>query len=168
MAGFFEFSMMRVRDDIDQKLLAELFYQYLNVEEDFIKDAVHRGRDPARADLRRTRPSLPIDGALEVLDYERASRGRRERRAHRRRPLLLPPQDGAPGPRLRRADEHLHDLQQHRRLADPARPRPARSTRPSASICSPRPANAVWSSSARTSSSGSTSSATAAAAAARR
>jgi len=31
MAGFFEFSMMRIRDDIDQKLLGELFYQYLNV-----------------------------------------------------------------------------------------------------------------------------------------
>jgi len=38
MAGFFEFSMMRIRNDIDQKLLAELFYQYLNVEEDFIRE----------------------------------------------------------------------------------------------------------------------------------
>lgn len=38
MAGFFEFSLMRTRGDIDQKLLSELFYQYLNVEEDFIKD----------------------------------------------------------------------------------------------------------------------------------
>ena len=37
MAGFFEFSMMRLRGDIDQKVLAELFYQYLNVEEDFIR-----------------------------------------------------------------------------------------------------------------------------------
>lgn len=37
MAGFFEFSMMRVRDDLDQKALAELFYQYLNVEEDFVR-----------------------------------------------------------------------------------------------------------------------------------
>jgi ferredoxin len=36
MAGFFEFSMMRVRDDIDQQLLAELFYQYITVEDDFI------------------------------------------------------------------------------------------------------------------------------------
>ena len=43
MAGFFEFSMMRVRDDIDQKLLAELFYQYLNVEEDFIRDLFTSG-----------------------------------------------------------------------------------------------------------------------------
>src|SRR5512135_1643229 len=38
MAGFFEFSMMRVRGDIDQKVLAELYYQYLNVEEDFIRN----------------------------------------------------------------------------------------------------------------------------------
>ena len=37
MAGFFEFSMMRVRGDIDQRMLSELFYQYLNVEEEFIK-----------------------------------------------------------------------------------------------------------------------------------
>jgi len=36
MAGFFEFSMMRVRDDIDQHLLAELYYQYITVEDDFI------------------------------------------------------------------------------------------------------------------------------------
>ena len=33
MAGFFEFSMMRIGNHYDQKLLAELFYQYLNVEE---------------------------------------------------------------------------------------------------------------------------------------
>ena len=43
MAGFFEFSMMRIRGDIDQKLLAELFYQYLNVEEDFIKSLFTEG-----------------------------------------------------------------------------------------------------------------------------
>jgi hypothetical protein len=33
MAGFFEFSMMRTRGDMDQHVLAELFYQYINVEE---------------------------------------------------------------------------------------------------------------------------------------
>jgi len=36
MAGFFEFSMMRVRDDVDQKLLSELFYDYITAEDDFI------------------------------------------------------------------------------------------------------------------------------------
>lgn len=38
MAGFFEFSLMRTRGDIDQKVLSELFHEYLNVEEDFIKN----------------------------------------------------------------------------------------------------------------------------------
>ena len=38
MAGFFEFSLMRVRDDIDQKVLSELYHQYINVEYDFIKN----------------------------------------------------------------------------------------------------------------------------------
>jgi ferredoxin len=73
MAGFFEFSMMRVRKDIDQKLLAELFYEYLNVEEAFIKNLFTTGA----TQLGRTfvlEDSLPSDGALEVLDHERASR----------------------------------------------------------------------------------------------
>src|SRR5512133_2802585 len=43
MAGFFEFSMMRLRGDVDQKLLGELFYQYLNVEDDFIRQLFVRG-----------------------------------------------------------------------------------------------------------------------------
>ena len=52
MAGFFEFSLMRVRGDVDQKALAELFYQYLNVEEDFIKALFTQGRDAARPGVR--------------------------------------------------------------------------------------------------------------------
>ena len=43
MAGFFEFSLMRYRNDIDQKTLSELFYQYMNVEEGFIKDLFTNG-----------------------------------------------------------------------------------------------------------------------------
>ncbi len=43
MAGFFEFSLMRVRGDIDQKVLSELFYEYMNVEEDFIRELFTRG-----------------------------------------------------------------------------------------------------------------------------
>ena len=38
MAGFFEFALMRTRGDIDQKYLSELYYQYMNVEEDFVKE----------------------------------------------------------------------------------------------------------------------------------
>jgi len=72
MAGFFEFSMMRIRGDLDQRVLAELFYQYLNVEEDFIRDLFTEGE----TQLGRTfvaETSLPIDATLEVLDCERAS-----------------------------------------------------------------------------------------------
>ncbi len=72
MAGFFEFSMMRIRDDIDQKLLAELFYEYLNVEEDFIKALFAEGE----TQLGRTfvqEPMLSEENALHVLDFERAS-----------------------------------------------------------------------------------------------
>ena len=72
MAGFFEFSLMRVRQDVDQKVLSELFYQYLNVEEDFIRELFTRGE----TQLGRTfvhEPALSEENALHVLDYERAS-----------------------------------------------------------------------------------------------
>jgi len=72
MAGFFEFSLMRVRDDIDQKLLSELFFQYMNVEEDFIRELFAVGE----TQLGRTfvhEPVLSDENALHVLDYERAS-----------------------------------------------------------------------------------------------
>jgi ferredoxin len=72
MAGFFEFSMMRVRKDIDQKTLAELFYQYLNVEEDFIRDLFTRG-DTQLGRVFVNEPALSDENALHVLDYERAS-----------------------------------------------------------------------------------------------
>lgn len=72
MAGFFEFSMMRVRGDVNQKALAELYYQYLNVEEDFVKALfVENGTPLGRIFVQET--ALPQDGKLEVLDYERAS-----------------------------------------------------------------------------------------------
>ena len=98
MAGFFEFSMMRLRGDLDQKALAELFYQYLNVEEDFIKDlftdgttqlgrvfvqepmlpgasasAPVTGAASARAPRFTSLAPAPGDRDLQVLDYERAS-----------------------------------------------------------------------------------------------
>ena len=72
MAGFFEFSMMRTRGDVDQRLLAELFYQYLNVEEEFIRALFVNGE----TQLGRTfihEPALSSENAVHVLDYERAS-----------------------------------------------------------------------------------------------
>jgi len=72
MAGFFEFSMMRVREDIDQKLLAELFHQYLNVEEEFVRELFREGETKlGRTFVNET--ALPSGGALHVLDYERAT-----------------------------------------------------------------------------------------------
>jgi ferredoxin len=72
MAGFFEFSMMRYRNDIDQKTLSELFYQYMNVEEDFIKGLFTDGV----TQLGRTfvnESVLTGENALHILDYEKAS-----------------------------------------------------------------------------------------------
>ena len=72
MAGFFEFSLMRLRGDIDQKVLSELFYQYLNVEEEFIRNLFVQGE----TQLGRVfvhEPALSGENSLHVLDYERAS-----------------------------------------------------------------------------------------------
>jgi ferredoxin len=72
MAGFFEFSLMRLRGDVDQKVLGELFYQYLNVEEDFIRELFARGETQlGRVFVQE--PVLSNENALHVLDYERAS-----------------------------------------------------------------------------------------------
>jgi formate hydrogenlyase subunit 6/NADH:ubiquinone oxidoreductase subunit I len=63
---------MRLREDVDQKVLSELFYQYMNVEEDFIKGLFCEGETR----LGRTfvhEPSLPKTLALHVLDHERAT-----------------------------------------------------------------------------------------------
>jgi ferredoxin len=72
MAGFFEFSMMRYRNDIDQKTLAELFYQYMNVEEDFIKNLFTKG-ETQLGRVFVNEEVLSNENALHVLDYERAS-----------------------------------------------------------------------------------------------
>lgn len=72
MAGFFEFSLMRYRNDIDQKTLSELFYQYMNIEEDFIKNLF----TPGETKLGRVYVNeevLSNENELQVLDYERAS-----------------------------------------------------------------------------------------------
>lgn len=72
MAGFFEFSMMRYRNDIDQKTLSELFYQYMNVEEDFIKGLFTQGETQLGRVL-VNEEVLSGENSLQILDYERAS-----------------------------------------------------------------------------------------------
>lgn len=72
MAGFFEFSLMRIRKDLDQKVLSELFYQYMNVEEDFIKSLFTEGETQlGRVFVNES--VLTNEHAIHVLDYEKAT-----------------------------------------------------------------------------------------------
>ncbi|PLX77295.1 MAG: (Fe-S)-binding protein [Desulfuromonas sp.] len=72
MAGFFEFALMRVRDDIDQKLLSELYEQYITVEEDFIKALFVTGKTQLGRVLVQE-GVLSAEQSLHVLDFERAT-----------------------------------------------------------------------------------------------
>lgn len=72
MAGFIEFALMRTRGDIDQKYLSNLYYQYMNVEEDFIKDLFF----VTETRLGRVfvqEPVLTNSKTNHILDYERAT-----------------------------------------------------------------------------------------------
>lgn len=71
MAGFFEFSLMRTGGHVDQKLISELFYQYLSVEEEFIKALFTGETKPGRTFVNEN--ALSPQNSLHVLDYERAS-----------------------------------------------------------------------------------------------
>jgi ferredoxin len=72
MAGFFEFSLMRLRSDIDQKALSELLYQYINVEEDFAAALFAQGNTQlGRVFVQESQ--IESLQSLTVLDYERAS-----------------------------------------------------------------------------------------------
>lgn len=72
MIGFFEFSLMRTRENMDQKLLAELYHQYLNVEEDFIKDLFFSAETKIGRVLVQE-PVLSNNNSVEIMDFERAS-----------------------------------------------------------------------------------------------
>ena len=72
MIGFFEFSLMRTREDIDQKLLSELYFQYLNVEEDFIKD-LFLGTETRFGKVFVYESVLSKNNEVEIMDYDRAS-----------------------------------------------------------------------------------------------
>ena len=50
----------------------ELFYQYLNIEEEFIRELFTRGETRLGRILVRE-PALPAESGVQVLDYERAS-----------------------------------------------------------------------------------------------
>ncbi|MDO3379511.1 4Fe-4S dicluster domain-containing protein [Geoalkalibacter halelectricus] len=71
MAGFFEFALMRVRDDLDQGLLSRLFEQYISVEDDFVR-ALFSGGETQFGRVLVGEDVLSSAQALHVLDYERA------------------------------------------------------------------------------------------------
>ncbi len=72
MAGFIEFALMRTRGDIDQKYLGELYYQYMNVEEDFVKDLFFV-TETRLGRVYVQEPVLTNDKTNHILDYERAT-----------------------------------------------------------------------------------------------
>ncbi|WP_224963431.1 4Fe-4S dicluster domain-containing protein [Geomonas subterranea] len=72
MAGFFEFSLMRRRPDLDQKELARLFFHYINVEDAFIRD-LFAGGETSLGRVLVNEEAVPDEKACLVLDYERAS-----------------------------------------------------------------------------------------------
>ena len=71
MIGFFEFSMMRVGTHLDQKVLAELFKEYVVNEDDFVKRLMTIETPLGRALVQEE--SIE-DNMLHVMDYERASK----------------------------------------------------------------------------------------------
>jgi Pyruvate/2-oxoacid:ferredoxin oxidoreductase delta subunit len=72
MAGFFEFTMMRVREDLDQKMLAELFHEYVTVQPEFGRALFGTGQTQLGRALVQER-AIEEEDCLSVLDHERAS-----------------------------------------------------------------------------------------------
>jgi len=70
MAGFFEFSMMRIGGNFDQHLLGELFYQYMNVEDEFVTALMSLPTPIGRAFVNE---ETIEEHMIHVLDYERAT-----------------------------------------------------------------------------------------------
>ncbi|MBU1144543.1 MAG: 4Fe-4S binding protein [Firmicutes bacterium] len=70
MIGFFEFSMMRIGTHQDQKVLSELFYEYLCVEDEFVTSLMTLDTPLGRALVRE---EAIEDKTLYVMDYEKTS-----------------------------------------------------------------------------------------------
>ncbi|KJZ83973.1 MULTISPECIES: 4Fe-4S dicluster domain-containing protein [Clostridium] len=72
MAGFFEFALMRTGGHLDQKVLSQLFHQYLNVEDDFMKELFFGSETKMGRAFVQERV-LNNDNSIDILDYEKAS-----------------------------------------------------------------------------------------------
>lgn len=71
MIGFFEFTLMRTGGSFDQKLLSELFHQYLEIEEDFMKELLSLDTPVGR--ILVNEESIDKNQKTYVLDYEKAT-----------------------------------------------------------------------------------------------
>jgi Pyruvate/2-oxoacid:ferredoxin oxidoreductase delta subunit len=71
MAGFFEFALMRTDGRFDRKILSELFYHYINEEDDFVEKALMQKTPIARTLVHEN--TIQNKDQAEVLDYERAT-----------------------------------------------------------------------------------------------
>lgn len=74
MIGFFEFSLMRLRGDIDQKALSELLHQYVHESDDFLKALFMTGETQVGRVFVHE-PAIPETHAVSlcILPYERAT-----------------------------------------------------------------------------------------------
>ena len=70
MAGFFEFSMMRAKDSIPKKRMAEALDAYVHGDETFVREVFGEETVIGRALVHE---SALADDVPEVLDYERAT-----------------------------------------------------------------------------------------------
>jgi ferredoxin len=69
--GFFEYTFMRAREDVQMKELAELFDTYMHENDDFARSVFQKTTQIGRALVHEEH--LPQDTHTEILDYERAT-----------------------------------------------------------------------------------------------
>jgi len=72
MVGFFEFTFMRVRNEIPQAELARLFDEYMDLDDRFARSFFQGPTQIGRSLVHEE--ALPGDDHTEILDWERASR----------------------------------------------------------------------------------------------
>lgn len=71
VVGFFEFTLMRTRDDLPQAELARLFHEYMSQDDRFARSLFQGRTQVARTFVREE--ALPEGDHTEILDWERAS-----------------------------------------------------------------------------------------------
>jgi len=73
MAGFIEFSLMRTDGKFDRKILSELYYQYINVEDNFADNLFDLDPQIDRVFIQENTIEEGDEDQSVILDYEKAS-----------------------------------------------------------------------------------------------